>query len=63
MRVEECFDDIADFDKLLNAAEENAVENYEMDFVSDMQDKYRKYSHRMYLSDKQLALLEKIANK
>lgn len=62
MRVEDLFDEVSEFEKLLEAAEEGAVSDWEMDFVSDIQDKYKKYGRRMYVSDAQLSRLEKIAD-
>lgn len=62
MRVEDMFDDVAEFDKLLEAAEQEAITDWQMDFVSDIQDKYKKYGRKMYLSDNQLSRLEKIAS-
>ena len=58
MRVEDY--DI-DFDELLSAAEDEAKNEWEMDFVGDMRDKYTDYGDTMFLSEKQLALLRRIA--
>jgi hypothetical protein len=58
MRVEDY--DI-DFEELLSAAEDEAKNEWEMDFVGDMRDKYTDYGDTMFLSEKQLALLRRIA--
>jgi hypothetical protein len=58
MRVEDY--DI-DFDELLGEAETLAKNEWEMDFVGDMRDKYTDYGDTMFLSEKQLALLRRIA--
>ena len=58
MRVEDY--DI-DFDELLSVAEDEAKNEWEMDFVGDMRDKYTDYGDAMFLSEKQLALLRRIA--
>ena len=53
--------DIDDFEELLESAENNAKNGFEMDFTSDMRDKYDEYGDTCYVSEKQLALLESIA--
>ena len=50
-----------DFDALLDDAEDNAVSTWEMDFVSDMQERYDKFEGDTFISDKQLNALKKIA--
>ena len=61
-KVEDQFYDIDEFDKLLLAAEDFAISDWEMDFVADIQEKYKKYGARMFLSDAQVDQLAKIAD-
>jgi hypothetical protein len=58
MRVE---DYEIDFDALLVAAEAYAKGEWEMDFVGGIRDKYTDYGDTMFLSEKQLAVLRRIA--
>lgn len=58
MRVEDY--DI-DFDALLGVAETLARGEWEKDFVGDMRDKYLDYGDTMFLSEKQIAVLRRIA--
>lgn len=61
--VEDRYKDEVDiFEELLEAAETNANNDFEMEFTSDMRVKYQKYGKKMFLSDKQVALLERIAD-
>lgn len=55
------FDDIGDFEELLECAERQASTEWEIDFVSDVSERYDQYEDRTYLSDKQRSNLEKIA--
>lgn len=54
--------DIPEFDVLLEDAEDAATTEWEMDFVSDMKEKYEQYGDKMYVTEKQIAALEKIAD-
>ena len=49
------------FITLLLNADRNAVEANAMAFVANLRDKYRKFEGRMFLSEKQLAWLKKLA--
>ena len=55
-------EDYDDFEELLEQAELNAKNNYEMGFCSDMRDKYDGYKEETFISEKQYDLLFKIAN-
>jgi len=57
MKVE----DIADFEELLDDAERQAKTDWAMGFVVDMQESYDSYGGDTYVSEKQLAVLRKIA--
>jgi len=59
--VTDHFPDISDFEELLGAAESEARTGWEMDFTSEMRVKYTQFEERMYLSDKQVAQLKRIA--
>ena len=47
---------------IIGAAEDNALTKFSIDFVSEMSDKFHKFGVRMFLSDKQLALLKGIGD-
>lgn len=59
--VAEMFDEASEFEDLLDAAESEASTGWEMDFVSDMRDRFEEYQERMYLSERQIEILERIA--
>lgn len=59
MRVEDY--EGLDMDELLGVAETQARGEWEMDFVGDMRYKYTDYGDTMFLSEKQLNLLRRIA--
>ena len=50
------------FEQVLWLAEDSATTNFEMDFVSDMQERYDKWGTQMFVSERQWALLERIAD-
>ena len=60
--ISDKFDSPDDFDDLLYTAEQQAGTYWEMEFCSDMRDRFEEYGDRMYLSDRQRETLEKIAN-
>lgn len=49
------------FGLVLNTAAENAENDWEKNFTSDMTDKYANYSGSMFVSEKQAKMLEKIS--
>jgi len=51
-----------EFIDLLDEAESNAKNSWEETFVSDMREKFNEYNVRMYISDKQDEILNRIAN-
>jgi hypothetical protein len=53
--------EIDDFEYLLGAAESQAETDWEMHFVSDMQEKYEQYGDNCFVSEKHLETLEIIA--
>lgn len=53
--------DIPNFEPLLETAEDNAVTDWDMNFVQDMMDRYKKYGDETYVSESQLEQLERIA--
>jgi hypothetical protein len=54
-------EEIDDFDTLLETAEEQAEKDWDVNFVSDLRDKYEQYRDNLYVSDAQLEQLERIA--
>ena len=60
MKVSELPTDL-DFGDVLEAAEANAKNDFEMDFVAEMVERFDQYEDRMFISDKQWELLAKIA--
>lgn len=60
-RVQDLYDE-DDFEDLLEDARMNAANDWEESFVADMKGRYSEYGRRMYISDAQNDLLERIAN-
>jgi hypothetical protein len=52
--------DVKNFDETLNDAEEYAVSEWEMGFVSLIRNKYEQYGDGMFISVKQIEMLERI---
>ena len=50
-----------DFDSLLADANMNASTDWEEGFVSDILDRYSEYADTMFISTKQIEILERIA--
>lgn len=61
-RVSDLYTGIAAFESLLDRAEDNAKDSWETEFVSDVRDKFTAYELEMFWSDKQDAILQRIAN-
>jgi hypothetical protein len=59
--VADLFDDIDEFETLLSDAEAGADSDWETDFVDDVRNRYDEHGERMYLSERQLEILERIA--
>lgn len=59
--ITDLFDDASEFDELLADAENNATSDWDMNFVDDLRNRYDKYGERMYLSERQLEILRRIA--
>lgn len=62
-RVSDRFDNVAEFVELLEEADSKDLTAWEEKFLSRMHDIFAGFDERMYLSDKQLAILERIARK
>ncbi len=60
-RVQDCYDE-SDFQSLLDTAEANAANDWEVSFVSDLISNFEAYGRRMFISDSQKSHLERIAN-
>ena len=50
-----------DFEDLIGAAEGNASNDWEEDFVAGIKERYVQYKQDAYLSEKQLKILKKLA--
>lgn len=50
-----------DFGDLLDEAEDEAKGSWEENFVSDVRDKFESYGDRMFISEKQEVILQRIA--
>lgn len=61
-RVSDLFKDVAAFERLLNDAESEARRGWDEDFVIEMKEKFEEYGAGMFLSERQLEQLERIAN-
>lgn len=59
--IKDLFDDVSEFEDLLTSAEDNAETGWEMNFVEETREKYETWGKKMFLSDKQLSILERIA--
>ena len=61
MKVRAKAKDVDDFEKLLYFADRYAISGYELMFVADMQHRYDRHGEETSVSDRQRALLERIA--
>ena len=53
--------EIKNFEELLETAEGNAVEDWDMEFVADIRTKFERHGGDAFISEKQLNQLERIA--
>ncbi len=60
-KVSQAVEDVEAFKSWLNDAVSNASGDYEVEFSNDMQDRFNKFGGDMFISEKQLALVKKIA--
>ena len=51
-----------EWEALLDDAEREATDGWAMNFVADIRDKYDEYGAGMFISDKQIETLERIAS-
>lgn len=61
MKICDRFDSASDFEALLDAARMAASNDWEESFVRNVKQRYERFGTDTFLSDKQLAALEKIA--
>ena len=61
VRVKDMYSDDDEFEELLESADSNASTEWEMQFVDDIRERSEKYGGDMFVSEKQIATLEKIA--
>lgn len=55
-------DEFEDLLRLLELAESSTANEWEEDFVSDMKDRAEQWGRRLFVSDRQMEILERIAN-
>ena len=60
--INDLYDNKREWEDLLAAAEDNASNEWEEEFVGDLRERYTKWGQRMLLSEKQQAKIEAIAN-
>lgn len=63
MTVATEFEAPSDFTELLDDAESNATTGWEMDLVADLKAKYDKYGDKMFISQKQIDALNRVARR
>lgn len=51
----------AEFNELLAEAENNTENDWEAKFIDDMQDRYKKYGDKTFVSENQWSVLRRIA--
>ena len=55
--------DVEFFEELIEQAQLNAKSGFEMDYMEDIRDKFVMFGLSMYVTEKQISLIERIANK
>lgn len=60
-RVQDLYEE-KEFEELIEDARMNAANDWEESFVADMKARFSEYGRRMFISDSQKDLLERIAN-
>lgn len=60
MKVGERYGDVSDFEQLLKDAESQARSEWEQEFVGDINERYERYGAGMFVTDKQIEILERI---
>lgn len=61
-QIQDHYPDLTELEGLLDAARMHAANDWEEQFVADMQERYEQYGKRGFLSDAQKQQLERIAN-
>ena len=61
--VSEQYADFQEFDDLLDQADEKVSTDWELEFMTDLRDRWEKFQGECFLSDAQKESLERIANK
>ena len=61
-KVKDAFDDVKDFEQLLDDAENNSATKWEMDYVADLKERYDIYGKDTFINIAQLDKLREIAN-
>lgn len=59
-KVADFYDDADDFERDLDSAGQAAVTEREIDFVSDLRDKFEEWGAKMFLSDAQYGWLQRL---
>lgn len=60
-KLRDHYPDWKEFEEILNDAESNASTEWQIEFVSDIKEKFTRYRERMFLSQKQIEALSNIA--
>ena len=61
MRLRDVYSDMSEFEDLLEDADSNAGNEWEMTFVDGIRGRFEKYGGDTFVSEKQIATLEKMA--
>ena len=60
-QIADIYDDVSEFEELLEAAEAESSTAWEMEFLDGVRNRYEKYHDGTYISEKQIEILERIA--
>ena len=60
--VADHFDDTDEFDKLLGLAWAGAETEWEIEFVGDIKSRFNEWGEKMFLSPRQLEVIQKLAD-
>ena len=61
MRIYDAYPKVDEFENLLEDADSNAGNQWELEFVSDINERFEKYGGDTFISKKQIEILNRIA--
>ena len=61
MRLRDAYSDMSEFEDLLEDADSNAGNEWEMTFVDDINKRFEQYGGDTFVSEKQIEILNRIA--